>query len=330
MGSVTGSPGSSIAPIAAAVTVLLLLGIGIYAVAVLDRLVGRAVAREPLRLRAVLIAPVREAALLLMQQRISTERPDAQLWAFAPALLGALAAAGLAVVPASGGSGMTGSIPGMSAGIVYFGAAMAIVMVAVFLQGWAANSVLPLIGGYRFVAQALSYEMPLALVLIAAALPAQSLSVVEIVRSQHAVWNVVRQPLGLPLYLIAASGLAFWGPLNFPDGADLVGGTAAELSGAPLLFWKAARTAVLVAAAAMGAAAFLGGWWGPFIPGPLWMALKTLALLVIIILAGHLLDRVRLERFVVVSWVVLIPVALVDVFLSGLVALWTGGQGGGP
>lgn len=323
-----GSSGPSFAPLVAAIAVLLLLGVGIYAVAVLDRLVGRMVARQPLRIGESLASPAREAVLLFLQRRSSTERPDAQLWAFAPALLGALAAAGLAVIPASSGSGITVFMPEMSAGIVCFGAAMAIVMVAVFLQGWAANSMLPLIGGYRFVAQALSYEMPLALVLIAAALPAESLSVAEIVRSQHAVWNVVRQPLGLPLYLIAASGIAFWGPLNFPDGADLAGGAAAELSGTPLLLWKAARAAVLVAAAAMGAATFLGGWWGPLLPGPLWMALKTLTLLVVIILAGHLLGRVRLERFVVVSWTALIPVALVDVFLSGIVALWTAGQGG--
>ncbi len=323
-------PRSVFEPVAPVITVLLLLGIGIYAVAALDRLVGLIVARRPLRLGEVFSSPAREAALLFLQQRSSTESPDAQLWAFAPALLGALAAAGLAVVPASGGAGMNGSMPEMSAGIVYFGAAMAIVMVAVFLQGWAANSVLPLIGGYRFIAQALSYEMPLALVLIAAALPAESLSVAEIVRSQHAVWNVVRQPLGLPLYLIAASGLAFWGPLDFPDGRDLAGGASAELSGAPLLLWKAARSAVLVAASAMGAAAFLGGWWGPFFPGPVWMVLKTLAILTIIILVGHLVGRVRLERFVVVSWAVLIPLALVDVFLSGLIALWAGGQAGIP
>ncbi len=318
------------AEFAFAAAVLVVLGLGVYAVAVLDRLAGRIVARAPLALGDVLAAPVREAALLLLQQRSATERPDAQLWAFAPALLGALAAAALAVVPASNAPGTIAATPKLSAGIVYFGAAMALVMVAVYLHGWAANSVMPLIGGYRFVAQALSYEMPLALVLIAAALPAESLSVVEIVRSQHALWNVVRQPLGLPIYLIAASGLAFWGPLNFPDGADLVGGTTAELSGAPLLLWNGARAAVLLAVSAMGAAAFLGGWWGPLLPGPLWMALKTLALVLILVLVGNVVGRIRLERFVVVSWAVLIPLALVDVFLSGSIALWMGSRGGTP
>ena len=295
-----------------------LLTLGVYATAVLDLLVGRAVARTPLRWRATLAAPLRSAALLLLQQRSSTERPDAQLWALSPALLGALAAAALVVIPLAPAL----ALPAIDAGIVYFGALMAMVTVAVYLHGWAANSVFPLIGAYRFVAQALSYEIPLALVLIGAALPAESLSVVDIVRSQDGSWNVVRQPLGLPLYLVAGLGLAFWGPLNFPDAPDLAGGTSAELSGTPLFLWRAARASVLVAVAAMGAAAFLGGWHGPWLPGAAWMALKTLALIAVMVTAGHLLARARLERFVVVAWAALIPLALLDVFASGLLALW--------
>lgn len=293
------------------------LALGVYATAVIELLVGRAVGRSPLRPAQALGAPVCEAALLLLQRRGETERPDAAAWALAPALLGALAAAALVAVPLSPAL----ALPDIQSGIVYFGAAMAMVMVAVYLNGWSANSTFPLVGAYRFVAEALSYEMPLALVLIAAALPAESLSVADIVRSQAGVWNVVRQPLGLPLYLVAGLGLAFWGPLAHPDAQDLAGGTAAELSGAPLLLWRAARAAVLVAVAAMGAAAFLGGWHGPWLPGAGWMVLKTLALLATLIAAGHLLARVRLERFVVVSWVVLIPLALVDVFASGVLAL---------
>ncbi len=295
---------------------------GVYATAVLDQIVGRAVARMPLRLLDAVVAPAREAALLLLQRRTETERPDASTWALAPALLGALAATALVTIPLSPAL----ALPDIASGIVYFGAAMAMVMVAVYLHGWSANSVFPLVGAYRFVAEALSYEMPLALVLIATALPAESLSVADIVRSQSAVWNVVRQPLGLPLYLVAGLGLAFWGPLDLPDAPDLAGGTRAELSGAPLLLWRTARAAVLVAVAAMGAAAFLGGWLGPWLPGAVWMVLKTLALIVVLLATGHFVARVRLERFVVVAWTVLIPLALVDIFVSGLLALRGAGQ----
>lgn len=301
-----------------AVIVLAALATGVYVAAVIDRVVAGRIAGEALRPAPTLMAPLRESALLLFQQRSTTERPDAAAWALAPALLGALAAAALVVIPL----GPSLALPDIDSGIVYFGAAMAMVMIAVFLNGWSANSMFPLIGGYRFIAQALSYEMPLALVLIAAALPAESLSVADIVRSQEPLWNVVRQPLGFPLYLVAALGLAFWGPLDLPDALDLAGGTAAELSGIALLLWRAAQLAVLVAVAAMGAAAFLGGWLGPWLPGPVWMVLKTAVVITLLVGARHVFARVRLERFVVISWAVLIPLALVDVFLSGLFALW--------
>lgn len=290
---------------------------GTYAVAVIDLALGRLVAGERLRPVRLLAGPPRRAALLLLQARTSTEHPDGPGWALGAAMLGALAATALVVVPLS----QTAAVADVSSGIVLFGAAMALVMVAVFLHGWSANSALPLVGGYRFVAQALSYEMPLALVLIGAALPARSLAVGSIVESQQSLWNAVRQPLGLPLFLVAGLGLAFWGPLATPDGADLAGGTRAEVSGSALLVWELSRAAVLVAVAAMGAAAFLGGWWGPLLPGPVWVVAKTLLLLGVLVGAGHLVARVRLERFVVVAWTVLIPLALLDVFQGGLLAL---------
>lgn len=301
--------------VTAAVSVLGLLAAGVVVTAVVDGMVAAAVSGD--RLGPAVRRPFARAALLGVQQRTATERPDAEAWSLAPALLAALAGAAAAAVPL--GRGLAAAdVPD---GIVLFGAAMALVMVAVFLHGWSANSLFPLIGAYRFAAQALSYEMPLALVLIGAALPAESLSVGAIVDSQAGLWNVVRQPLGLPLFLVAVAGLSFWGPLALPDTPDLIGGTAAEASGPALLAWRAARAAVLVAASAMAAAAFLGGWHGPLLPGPLWMAAKTLVVVAAVVVAGHVLPRLRLERFVVVAWAVLIPLSLVDVFGAGLVAL---------
>lgn len=292
-----------------------LLGTGVLLVAVLDDAFAATVAGRPVA--PALRRPFLRGAVAALQQRSTTERPDAAAWALAPPLLAALAAAGAAAVPL--GRGL--AVADVPDGIVLFGAAMALVMVAVFLHGWSANSPFPLIGGYRFAAQALSYEMPLALVLIAAALPAESLSVGDIVESQAGVWNVVRQPLGLPLFLVAVAGVSFWGPFALPDAADLAGGTTLEASGSSLIVWRAARAATLVASSAMAAAAFLGGWHGPFLPGPVWMVAKTAGVVALVLYAGHRLPRLRLERFVVVAWAVLIPLALVDVFAAGVLAL---------
>ena len=298
-----------IALVAAALTMVA----GIYFLAVLDRWVGSAVAGAPVRLPAVLIEPFRSAAGSVLQQRRTTERPDAHGWAVAPALLFGLAALALVLVPL--GPDLVVADP--ATGFVIFSAAIAFVMIAVFLHGWSPNSTFALHGAYRYGAQALSFQIPFLLAMLATALPAQSLSIVDIVASQESLWNVVRQPMGLPLYLVVGVGVSFWGPLNLPDAPDLAGGTSVEDGGIGRLLWLTARAAMLVAIAAMGAAGFLGGWWGPVLPGPVWVIVKTVVLLIAFVAAGHLLARIRIERFVLVSWALLIPLALLNVFVSG-------------
>jgi len=132
---------------------------------------------------------------------------------------------------------------------------------------------------------------------------------------------VLRQPLGLPIYLLTALGFAFWGPFQHPDAADLAGGSQTETSGTALLAWRTARAALLVSAAAMGSAAFLGGPLGPWLPGWAWSILKTVALLAVMIWFGHRTARPRMENVVKFGWLVLLPLALVDVFVSGALTL---------
>jgi NADH-quinone oxidoreductase subunit H len=299
-------------PLAALVMIAVLLA-GVYVVAVLDRMARALVAGRPVRLAVVLGGPVATTALLLTQRRTRTEHPDAQGWALAPALLAGLAAVGLSVIPV----GHSLSVADPVAGFVLYSAAIAYVMVAVYLHGWSANSTMPLIGAYRFIAQALAYQISLLLVLLAPALPAESLAIGAIVVAQESLWNVVRQPLGLPIFLIVSAAATFSLPLDFPDAADLGGGTSAEVSGTHRLAWRGARAALLVMVAAMGASVFLGGWHGPWLPGWMWVVLKTLLLLVILIVSSHSLARLRIERFVVLGWVVLLPLSLLNIFFAG-------------
>jgi len=206
---------------AAVIGVGVAVAVGAYVTAVADRAIAALVARDTLGWSA-LAGPVRSVALGLVQSRTTTERPDGPAWALAPALYLGLGAAGLAVVPLSA----TLVAADVDGGLVLFGAVQALAVIPVFLNGWSSNSMLPLIGAFRFIAQALSYEMPNLLALLSVSVPASSLALGDIVASQQHLWNVVRIPLGLPLFLFAAAGLAFWGPVNLPDGADVAGGTA--------------------------------------------------------------------------------------------------------
>ena len=298
---------------AAAPAVGVALAAGVLLVACLDALAAHVVGHRSGPWLDDAAQPWRRAAVLVVQRRTSTERPDAEAWALAPALLLALAATMLTVVPIADGV----AVADVPHGIVLFGAAAATILIPVFLAGWSPNSPFPMVGGYRMFAQGLSSMIPFALVLIAAALPAESLAIGDIVDSQQGLWNVVRTPLGLPIYLATAPALAFWGPGAAPAGRDLAGGVDMEASGPQLLAWRVAQASVLVGFAAVGASVFLGGWLGPLLPGPVWIAVKTVALLAVLVAMSHLIPRVRIERFVVLAWAGLLPLALLDVFVTG-------------
>ena len=300
-------------PAAALVVVTAVLGLGATATVVLRRVLLAARAGQG-GLVAAAVAPMAEARWLAGQQVVTTERPDRATWVLAPAAYLGLAATALAVVPLSAGV----AVADVRTGIVVFGAAEALAIVVVFLHGWSPNSPLALVSAYRFVAVALSYELLSMFVLIAAALPAESLSLGTIVESQAGLWNVVRQPLGLPLWLVVTWGVTFSGPLALVDSPDLAGGGAAEDSGAARLAWSVARAAMVVAFAAAGAAVFLGGWQGPALPGGAWMALKTAAVVVAVVLGDIGLARLSAQRFVRLAWAVLLPLAFVDLLIAGV------------
>ena len=304
---------SYISPAWAVVVMAPVLVLGVYVVAVLDRVAARFVAERRVGIAGAALAPLTAAAVALRQRPTRTEHPDAQAWALAPALLMGCAAVGLAVIP----MGPSASVADPDSGFVVYSAAIAFVMVAVYLHGWSPNSTFPLIGGYRFIAQALSFQIPFLLVLLGPALPAESLAIGDFVDAQDTLWNVVRQPLGLPIFLIVAAAVTFSAPADLPDATDLAGGTLAEVSGRDRALWRAARAALLVTVAAMGATAFLGGWQGPVLPGWAWVVVKTLAVLTVLVGASHAFARVRIERFVVFCWVVLLPLSLVNIFVAG-------------
>jgi NADH-quinone oxidoreductase subunit H len=283
--------------------------------AALDHVVRARAAGAPLA--PAVAAPFRGGASFLRQQRLTTEAPDVENWRLAPGWYLALAAVGFSVVPF--GEGLVAiQIP---SGIVLWGSVEALTVVVVFLHGWSPNAPFPLIGAYRYVATGLPIMLPSMFVLIAAALPARSLDVVAIVESQREMWNVLRQPLGLPLFLIVGLSLTLRGPLDYADSADLHGGTSAEDSGPARAAWQAARLAMLASFSAMAATIFLGGYLGPVLPGPLWLALKTALVLVLMIVATHSLARMPVSRMMGVIWVILLPLSFLHLVQAGLLAL---------
>lgn len=257
-------------------------------------------------------------AFKLRQQSISTEHPDSLNRLLAPALLLGLAAMGLAVVPWS-----RDFVPAdLATGIVLWGAVEVLATVVIFLYGWSANAHFPLLAGYRYVSLGLSYMLVSMFVLIGVALPAESLRISAVVESQREVWNIIRQPLGLPLFLVVGLGLTFWGPLNFASPKELASGVSSDTSGPAYVMWEFARRSMLVAFSFIAASAFLGGWLGPILPGPVWLVLKAMAVLTVLLVVGRLLPKISPDGFLTLAWVVLLPLAFVDLIWAGVLALW--------
>lgn len=306
-------------PLVATVVVVGVLLVGAYVVAALEAGVGARVAGAPMGVGSALRAPLARAASQWRRPAITTERPDLVLWVVAPALYAALAATALSVLPL----GARWAVADVRTGIVVFGAAEVLAMVAVYLHGWSPNSPLPLVGGYRFLASGLSFLLLSMFVLIAAALPAESMSFGRIlVSQQEGTWNLVRQPLGLPLFLVVALGVSFYGPLDLPDGGDLAGGTSAESSGPPQVVWQWARRAMLATYALATAVVFLAGPTGPWLPGPVWLVIKAVPVAWLLVWVRHRVGRVPMDRFVLVCWTVLLPLSFVHLAIAGVVTLW--------
>ncbi|GAA3693188.1 hypothetical protein GCM10022224_068430 [Nonomuraea antimicrobica] len=206
-------------------------------------------------------------------------------------------------------------------GIVWFNAMEVCVWGALWLVGWGVNSVNPLIGGYRFLVQGLSYELPHMFALITVALGAGSLRFGDVVAAQRGLWFAVWMPVAFVVYLISALAMAFWGPMGEPVGRNVAGGVPGELSGPDRLVFTAGRYALLVVVAAAAVPLFLGGGAGPLLPGWAWTAIKTAAVLGVLVLVKHRVPAVRMDRFTQFAWVVLIPLTLVQTLVVGIVVL---------
>lgn len=260
--------------------------------------------------------PLREVARLLVGQRRSTVAADGVLWR-----------AGVITVPVAGllaalvlPLGFT-SVADLAVGVVWFNAMEILAWAAVWMAGWGPNSALSLIGGYRFIAQGLAYELPHMFALITAATAAGTLRVGGIVETQAGLWFVVWMPVAFVVYLLSAVAMAFWGPFDAPVGRDIAGGAAGELSGVDRLLFLGGRWLLLIVAAAMAVPLFLGGGHGPLLPAWLWTTVKTGAVLAAIVWVGRRFPTVRMDRFVEVAWMVLIPLTILQALVVALVVL---------
>lgn len=300
--------------IATSLLVLLGLLIGTYCVAVLQQLV----LFGPRHIGVAFLLPVSRAILLLRQENVLPRGADDFLFRSAPFIaLGVVALVSL-VIPL--GPNLVGFDP--SIGLFYFLVLLSPFVVAMMNAGWSQNAKVGLFGTFRAAAYLISYEVPIGFAALGPVMAAQSLSTQHIVMAQAGLWYAVWQPLGLVIYLLAALIVTFRHPFDSALGrSELEGGVLAEYAGPRLLLFKFALDAIFLLLMAMGVVLFFGGWQGPLLPAPAWFALKTLALAALVLWGARFLPRLRADQILSLSWKILLPAALVNITLVGILTL---------
>jgi NADH-quinone oxidoreductase subunit H len=260
--------------------------------------------------------PFAEGARLMRQRRRTTVEADSLLWRIGGAGLLVTAALMVAVVPLG-----SWTIFDLDVGVMWFNAMDVVVWAVVWLTGWGANSAHSLVGGYRFLAHGLGYELPLMFALVAPAIAAQSLNVGTVAAAQDRLWFAAWMPVAFLVYLLGVAAFSVWGPFAPAISPDIAGGARAELSGVDRLVFEMGRYALLAAGAAFAVPMFLGGGAGPLLPGWAWVLVKTIVLLGVLVWLRRRLPIFRPDKFMEVGWMLLLPAVLLQDLVVAVIAV---------
>ena len=277
-----------------------------------------------------LLQPIADVLKLLSKEAFTPATAVPWMMAIAPVISVATAVATMAVIPFGpydvwgGGFGLYGI--DVSIGLLYFFAFGSLAFYGLMLGGWASGSKYSFLGAMRAAAQLISYEVALGLSLLGVAMTAGSLSLVDIVASQGAMWYVVPQFVGFCIFLVAGFAETARAPFDLPEGdAEIVGGYNTEFGGMRFgSFFMAEYMEVLVISA-IAAACFLGGWHGPGPEwlGPIWMLLKIVLGAIFFIWVRSSMPRLRYDQLMSFGWKILLPLATLNVLVTAIVLVAT-------
>lgn len=224
-------------------------------------------------------------------------------------------------------------ISDMNVGILYILAIGGLGIYGLILGGWASNSKYALLGGLRSSAQMISYEVAMTFAAVGVVMMSNSLSLVEMVNSQAGSflnWNIFYLPVGpvwFGIFLIA--GLAEINRIPFDlteDEGTLAAGFHTEYSGMKFAFFMLAEYVAMVTISVLSVVMFFGGWNAPLqvpvpIPPIFWFVAKTGAFIYFFMWIRFTLPRYRYDQLMTIGWKILIPVALVNLLVTGFMRI---------
>jgi len=274
-----------------------------------------------------LLQPIADIVKLLVKEDFIPAGADRVVFLYAPAVVAASALLIFAVVPFARGWTFRGQeIPGvisdLNVGLLFVLALSSLGVYGVALGGWASNSKFSLLGAIRGAAQMISYELSLGLSLVPVVMLAHSFSMVEIVRAQERLPFLILQPLAFLIFFISSVAEMKRIPFDIPEAEnELVAGYHTEYSGMRFGLYFMGEYITMVVLGALVAVFFLGGWRGPWLPPLFWFLLKVSLVVFALILIRATYPRLRFDQLMEFGWKILIPLALLNIVVTGGIML---------
>ena len=270
-----------------------------------------------------LLQPIADAIKLLTKEDFRPADADPIIFLLAPVVVAGTALLIFAVVPFAQGWTLHGqTIPGvvtdLNVGLLYVYALSSLAVYGLALGGWASNSKYSLLGAIRGAAQMISYELALGLSLAPIVMMSRSFSLVDIVNAQARCPFILLQPLAFIIFCVSSVAEMKRIPFDIPEAEnELVAGYHTEYSGMRFGLYSLGEYVTMLTLGALVAVFFLGGWRGPWLPPLLWFFFKIGAVVFVIIWIRATLPRFRYDQLMHLGWKLLIPLALLNVMVTG-------------
>ncbi|NLG74387.1 MAG: NADH-quinone oxidoreductase subunit NuoH [Chloroflexi bacterium] len=279
---------------------------------------------------AGLLQPVADGIKLIFKEELIPPGADKWIFILAPILVVVPALVITAVVPWGADVTLFGrtiplSIANLNVAVLYILAIASISVYGIVLAGWSSNNKYALLGGIRSSAQMISYELALGLSFIGPILLAGSMSMNDIVDAQRGMWFVVYQPVAAVIFWIASIAEVNRAPFDMPEAEqELTAGYHTEYSGMKFALFYMGEYVKMIAVSAIFSTLFLGGYLGPFVDrlpwlGPIYLLIKIGIMLFTMIWVRATLPRIRYDHLMAFGWKFLLPVSLLNVFVTAAV-----------
>jgi len=206
----------------------------------------------------------------------------------------------------------------LNIGVLFFLGMTSLAVYSVLLGGLASNNKYALLGALRSAAQLVF----MGLSLMGVVMLAGSFSLSDIVEAQRGLWFCVPQVLGLLTFLVAGVAESHRLPFDLPEAEhELTAGFHTEYGGMKFAMFMLGEYLGLILIACMITTLFFGGWLGPWLPPFVWFCLKVFLLMCLFVLLRAAIPRPRYDQLMVLGWKFMLPLTLINLMLTGAVAL---------